>query len=381
MINLALDKPATQSSTCRYSAHRDPATDARGANNGVLDCDTGFHTDAEAAPWWQVDLQEPCLVSHVVLHNRRIAASRLRDFSILFSSDGELWAVAFAVAGNVATPEDLPYIVEWPSPRSARFVRLRLDAHDYLHFREMQVFGADDAGQRDAGPATLGHVVEIGGFRIGDGGGSYARPIVDALASGDYERQERDIASRILQPGDRVIEAGTAIGVVSMTAAAIVGAGAVMTFDANPDIVRDARRNFRLNGFRAIASRFGLLKNRTAFVPGEQMEFHLSRDFWASRLKADSRDADIERTILAPVHCLEAEVSGHGANVLVCDIEGGEASLLAGSDLSGIDKIILETHYWSAGRPATDAMVRDLVVRGFSIDLELSERQVLFLYR
>jgi len=67
--------------------------------------------------------------------------------------------------------------------------------------------------------------------------------------------------------------------------------------------------------------------------------------------------------------------------VLVCDIEGGEVELLMGADLSALRLIILETHYWAQGETATDAMVRELILSGFSIHLEASGWNVLALRR
>jgi len=37
-----------------------------------------------------------------------------------------------------------------------------------------------------------------------------------------------------------------------------------------------------------------------------------------------------------PVFCLEDEIEAHRANVLICDIEGGEVDLRMQSDLAGI---------------------------------------------
>ncbi len=62
----------------------------------------------------------------------------------------------------------------------------------------------------------------------------------------------------------------------------------------------------------------------------------------------------------------EDKIAERRANVLVCDIEGGEADLLTGADLSGIRLIVMETHYWACGRPDIDSMVRFLVHDGFN---------------
>jgi FkbM family methyltransferase len=218
-------------------------------------------------------------------------------------------------------------------------------------------------------PRRNGHISEVGGFSIFVDEDSYAPDIRALIDAGHYEGRERRLVSNFIAPGDRVIEVGTAIGAVAMTAASIVGAKALMTFDANPDIVSDARENFRRNGLSEIASRCGLLKNRANFAPGSVADFYVHKDFWASRLDAGPDAPNIVKIIQIPVFCLEDEIRAHGANIIISDIEGGEVDLLMEADLSGIRVIIMETHYWSAGEPATDAMIRKLIIDGFALHL------------
>jgi len=147
--NLALDRPARQSSVSPYSrrpmwAHLDPnAVDAEGGNCGVLTGDAGFHTDVEANPWWQVDLGAGSVVGRVRLYNRRVAAERARRLSILVSDDERIWITAFHKADErvFAGPDD-PLDCTLAMPATCRFVRVSLDGTDYLHLDEIEVFAA-----------------------------------------------------------------------------------------------------------------------------------------------------------------------------------------------------------------------------------------------
>ena len=147
-----------------------------------------------------------------------------------------------------------------------------------------------------------------------------------------------------------MIEAGTAIGLAAMTAAAIVGPENVITFDANPgDDRRRARRISPATASRSppIAGRW---RRGARFVEGASARaFQVSPHFWASRL-VDDGAAD---TISVPVLCFEQERRRVRANVLICDIEGGEIDLLLEADLTGLRLIILETHNWAVGEAAT----------------------------
>jgi FkbM family methyltransferase len=166
-----------------------------------------------------------------------------------------------------------------------------------------------------------------------------------------------------------------------MTAASVVGAENMLTFEANPDIAADARANFERNGLSAIRSHVGVLKNRLSKGRKRTRDFFISERFTASRLAATLDDPDIVKSVKVPIFCLEDEIRKHRATVLVCDIEGGEVDLLMQADLSDIRLIIMETHYWSAGEAATDAMVRKLVLDGFDIHLRYSGRHILVLRR
>lgn len=401
MRNLALHKPASQSSTSIWSASSKPDEDAKGANKGAITQLYGFHTAQESNPWWQVDLEAEFLIRKIVLYNRNdYWAVRLKHFSILGSLDGKDWQVIFRKRDRsvFGFPDDLPYVAEIGGDHLARYIRVRLDGLDSLHFRECRVFGepaaadlrirlVDEAerAQRkrlQLPPERNGKLIEIDDFLVFGDRDSYASSIISALESGRYEIRERGLAKEILEPGDRVIEAGTAIGLVAMTAASIVGAANVLTFDANPEIAADARRNFDRNGLVEIESRWGLLKNRHSIrQESETADFYIDEDFWASREHATEHDQRIQKKIQVPVYCFEDEIAGHGANVLICDIEGGEVKLLTGADLDGIKKIIIETHYGFVGERETDEMVKELISNGFSIHLSLSGGGVTFLRR
>lgn len=168
-------------------------------------------------------------------------------------------------------------------------------------------------------------------------GSDVARTVPD-----EYEPHERRLIAMFVRPRDRVLELGTAMGVVAMTAAKIVGAPNVLTIEANPEMLPIAQRNFQLNGMAAIKQKFGACQNRENYFPGE-LDFHIARNFLDSRLNNDGA-GDIVRTVRVPVLCLEDEIAAHSANILICDIEGGETALLEQANLSRLRFLIIETH-------------------------------------
>jgi hypothetical protein len=137
--NLALSKPATQSST-RAGASAARAVDGRIDRNGDIEGNwyTGAvsHTEFEAAPWWQVDLGTPTAIDSIVLYNRTDCCSeRLANLRISASQDGSNWWEIYRFR------DEVPRSLTFPTRTTARFVRVELLGSNYLSLAEVQVFG------------------------------------------------------------------------------------------------------------------------------------------------------------------------------------------------------------------------------------------------
>lgn len=394
MKNIALNRPSKQSSISQWSTVQDSELDARVANSGVAPFDDHLHTSIELNPWWQVEFDDHYLVRKVILYNRKDYSERLSNFTLLRSNDGQNWIEFFKKT------DDAPFehlVADINDNCLARFVRVRLDGYNCLHFRQCEIFGELPESRfktelLDLDNASLkrihsipdgreGYIKEIDRFHIFVDTKNYGEAICQALNSKQYEQRERLLVHQFLRPEDRVLEAGTAIGIVSMTAALIAGAENVLTYDANPAIVADARDNFQRNGLEGIDSRIGILKSADNFRKDATVDFFIDQDFWASRLNAKPTERSIVRVEKIPQVCLESEITRHNANVLICDIEGGEVDLLTEANLDAIRMIIMETHYSNAGEAATDKMVRSIIEKGFHIHLEVSGHQILLFRR
>jgi FkbM family methyltransferase len=205
----------------------------------------------------------------------------------------------------------------------------------------------------------------------------YGPAVLTALRSGNYENSERNKLGGLLRPGDRVLDVGTAVGVVAMHAVDIVGAENVRCFEASPALVEDARRNFLANNLDMHVNN-AVLKNRNRFPgDGTSSTFFLHKEFWASSLEDKPGTVG---TIEVPNLCFEQVVEDFAANVLICDIEGGEIDLLSSADLSGLDRIMVEIHYW-AGRAGINRMIRKIIQDGFSIDFQMCDRSIVVFHR
>ncbi|MEG3982873.1 discoidin domain-containing protein [Microcoleus sp. T3B2] len=137
-VNIALNKPATQSSV--YAGSKE--NDAPGGVNGVKNGKFGFHTDIEEHSWWQVDLQDYFQIKHIKIYNRLDSCyERANTLTVLISVDSVNWEQVYIY--NQTKPfggiTGSPLIVE--INRIARYVKLQLQERNYLHLDEVEVYG------------------------------------------------------------------------------------------------------------------------------------------------------------------------------------------------------------------------------------------------
>jgi hypothetical protein len=141
--NLALFKPALMSSAWRAGTAADLATLAGGGNNGVIDGGFGFHTDLEAEPWWQVDLESNVALTHVIVFNRLDQAARCRRLRVSGSLDGRSWQSLAEKNDDIlfGGADGHPLVFEMRRNPVVRYVRLTNLERNYFHLDEVQILG------------------------------------------------------------------------------------------------------------------------------------------------------------------------------------------------------------------------------------------------
>lgn len=174
------------------------------------------------------------------------------------------------------------------------------------------------------------------------------------LRNGRYELGERKGLQALLRPGDRVLELGAGLGLLSAVAALAPGIGAVTTVEANPGLIPLIRETHRLNGADHVDLRHGVVTAE----PGPPVAFHIRPDFWGSSMDPSAgRTRTVAEVPRLTIDSLIAEVR---PTVIVCDIEGGEVGLLEHADLSGVRAVVMEFHerlYGPAPRAAIAALL------------------------
>lgn len=187
-------------------------------------------------------------------------------------------------------------------------------------------------------------------------------PIIwQSLTDGSYEAKEARQVPDSLYAGDRILELGAGIGVIT-TLMAQVRDVRIWSFDANPATVELAKRVADANGVTNVAFAHGLL----SAGPPTTHVFYIREDFWMSSLTEHQgpylSTMDLQSTNI------DQFLMQNDINVLVMDVEGAERQILNDAILQGIDRIILELHdhlYGLSGvRDIFDAMHR----KGFAYD-------------
>jgi FkbM family methyltransferase len=188
-----------------------------------------------------------------------------------------------------------------------------------------------------------------------------------------HEKFERNVIQQHLTASDRVLEAGSGIGLIATVCCQIVGSENVATYEANPEMEDLLRQTFALNGVSP-----DLQMKMIAEQAGSGTFYQSDRFVVSSHIKHsdDSREMDV------PSVTFNEAIRKHKPTFVICDIEGGEVHLAHESvDLSGVQKLCIEVHPKITGDGATSNLIRSLLNKGFTLNLSNSENDVLFFQR
>ena len=168
--------------------------------------------------------------------------------------------------------------------------------------------------------------------------------MLKVLRSGDYERDEAHHIGNIVQPGERIVELGGGVGLISSKIGQMEAVESIAVYEANPALIPLIERTHQLNGVTAeVVNAVVLPTAAQATAP-----FYVRRDFWASSLAAEPYGYD--QVVDVPVIGFAAMLKRHRPSMLIVDIEGGEETLFDDVPLTGVRKVYIELHQAVLGR-------------------------------
>lgn len=204
-------------------------------------------------------------------------------------------------------------------------------------------------------------------------GDHMTRSVVDHLYCDCYEAPEITGLRAVVRPGDRVLELGTGLGIVTALAARAAQGGKVLTFEANPALIAPAAALFAQNQIGNIEARHGVIADGPG---GGTLSFHLAEFFPEGSLTKKSADV-----IEVPAWSSAEVMKDFRPDVLICDIEGAEGDLLPALDLSTLRAAVIELHPHILSRVAAAGIYDHLLHHGLYPQIEFSSGTVVVFQR
>lgn len=196
------------------------------------------------------------------------------------------------------------------------------------------------------------------------------------LARGKYEWKEAAVAKNLLRDGDVVLELGGGLGYISTYLRRASGAGRIVTYEANPELIAYIGAVHRLNMAVNIDVRHGVV---LANPQAPTTRFHIRQSILESSLS--EADGPVSRAVDVPVVRLRDVLDDVRPTAAVIDIEGGEIDVLEADDLLPIRRLVLEIHPALYGTPGMARTFAALRRHGFAYKTSASRDQVLALER
>lgn len=215
-----------------------------------------------------------------------------------------------------------------------------------------------DAPRADP-PDTAADLIQSRGLRFPNDPAILSPRIRQSLRKNAYEKLESEAVLRVARAGDTVLELGAGIGYMSTLIATKKPVTAIHSFEANPNLIDYIHRVHSENGVTNATVHNALLAPKAS----GPVDFYVRKNLLASSLDKTATDesaiTSTEQVAVRDINDTFAEIR---PSVLVCDIEGAEASILPALDYDGLRAAVIELHPQWIGpegvRAVFDAMHR-----------------------
>lgn len=225
-------------------------------------------------------------------------------------------------------------------------------SHD---IRKPNLLGARNAFHRLANTQT----VTLDGVTVRAGKGMVSNSVRNELYKGLYERHERAILRAVLKPGDRVLEIGCGIGLISLICARICGAENVHSFEANAAMEPVIRANYARNGLAPKLTMAAVTSD------GRDLTFYRQANVLSSSIfdrNLGGEPVTVGSVAIGPL-CRDLR-----PDVLVMDVEGAEDELLPALPDEALPRsIVVEMHPHVLAQGRVPALCDALVARGYAL--------------
>ena len=198
-----------------------------------------------------------------------------------------------------------------------------------------------------------------------------AGKIAKLLRRNVYEYKESEAALHVVKPGDVVLELGAGIGYMSSLIATKCKPAAIHSFEANPRLIDYIGEVHAANGVTCASVHNALL----APEAGPAAAFFVRENLLASSMIEENAGqiVAVERVEVRSLPDTLAEIR---PTVLICDIEGAEATLLPCADFTGLRAAVIELHPQWIGQAGVQAVFDTMNRAGLTYFPRVSEGKV-----
>lgn len=221
------------------------------------------------------------------------------------------------------------------------------------------------APEAAADPAYIAH---LHGIRVP--AAPHFRPkMIASLNAATYEEAEIACGLAAIPRGARILELGAGAGVVSAVLARALAPAAILSVEANPDLIPHIAALHAANGLSDVFTLRHAVVLTAPDAP-DSIDFHVMGNFLGSGLT--TRKAERARVVSVPVLRFETIRAEFAPDAIMMDIEGGELDFLRHADLSGINTFVAEFHRKIYGREGMRECRRALRAQGLRMDDDIS---------
>ena len=189
------------------------------------------------------------------------------------------------------------------------------------------------------------------------------------LREGGYEQDLTAAALKATREGDRVLDLGCGLGFVSGMIAKRRNIEAIHGYDGNPALLTYADAMLATNGISNVTLTHGVLGKRKSSVP-----FYVRAPFAASSLSPiEGEEAEEIKVDMLNAKTVMSAVK---PTVVICDIEGGEAELLADMPLKDVRQVVVKLHPSHIGHAGIAGVFAALGKAGLAYDPRISAGRI-----
>ncbi|MFO7782815.1 MAG: FkbM family methyltransferase [Spirochaetia bacterium] len=196
-----------------------------------------------------------------------------------------------------------------------------------------------------------------------------------SIERGRYEAREAQVISRLLTRGQTVMEVGGGIGFLSAYCAKVAGAGRVVTYEANPELIPVIKQVHALNGVDAE------VRDSVLAEHDGETQLHIAPAFWSSSTIEGSGVAKAGHSIRVKTERIDRALDDVKPDILIVDIEGGEQLFFNSIHSLSAKSVVIELHPKQLHPHAINAIFFRMFELGYTYDCAHSQGPVVALTR